>query len=248
MFRLEAPTLKRRLRAGEPLGAVWFALGSPPLVELAIRSGADAVVLDLQHGLFERRDLEAAIGACPPEAPCLVRVESDGDAALARALDAGAEGVIVPMIETAEQAARAAAACHYPPLGRRSAGGVRPAADFAAYRPAAAAAIAVGVMIETATGLANAEAIAAARGVDFVFIGPGDLALSLGNDPAALEAGIAAILGACRRTGTPCGVFTFSPEAALVRREEGFAVTVIANDISTVAGAFATARLKWAGG
>ncbi len=240
MFNTEAPLLKRRLSEGGTMGVFWFALGSPALVELAIARGSDAVMLDMQHGLFERRDLEAAVGCVPPSIPCLVRIEDDSPAAVSRALDAGAEGVLVPMVETAAQAAAVAAACHFPPKGNRSGGGVRPLADFGAYRRAADEAITVGVMIETAKGVANAGEIAAAPNVDFVFIGSGDLALSLDGDTAALEEALRTILDACAGAGKPCGVFTMNPEDALRRAEQGFAITVAANDLSAVMTAFET--------
>lgn len=251
MFNPAKPRLKRRLAGGRPLGVSWFVLGSPPLVEAAVAAGTEAVVIDMQHGLFERRDLEAAIGLCPPSVPCLVRSEDDSAPAIARVLDAGAEGVIVPMVDTAEQAARAARACHYPPHGLRSAGGVRPLADFAAYSRGAAAALTVGVMIETETAVGNAEAIAAAPGVDFVFIGPGDLSLSLGvtpKTPEVLETALKRILDACRAAGKPCGVFTFGPEDAARRRQEGFALTVTGTDIVIAQRGFAQARAVWTGG
>ena len=105
------------------------------------------------------------------------------------------------MVETAAQAAAAAAACHYPPKGHRSGGGVRPLHDFRAYVGAASEAIAVGVMIETKLGVKNAAAIAAAKNVDFIFIGPGDLSLSLettpGSEPHAKAC--ATVLKACRK-------------------------------------------------
>ena len=250
MFKPDDPQFKRRLRDGQPIGLSWFSLGSAALVEVAIGGGADAVVLDLQHGLFQRRDMEAAIGCVPPSIPCLVRIEDESPAVISRALDAGAEGVIAPMIETGEQARAFAAACHFPPKGSRSGGGVRPLMNFGAYRAGADAAVTVGVMIETATGVGNADAIAAAENVDFVFIGSGDLALSLGivpPDTEALEAAFRTVLDACRRAAKPCGVFTMNAADARRRTEQGFAVTVAANDVSMVANGFAQARREFGG-
>ena len=249
MFDPAHPTLKARLGAGAPLGLAWFALGSPPLIEIAVAAGVEAVVIDMQHGLFDRTTLEAAVAAVPAGVPCLVRVEDHTAAAIGRALDAGAEGIIVPLVETAEQARRAAAACHYPPRGVRSAGGVRPLRDFAGYRRAADGAIAVGVMVETAAGVADAAAIAAAENVDFVFIGTGDLALSLGTTPETQ----AAFAGICRdvraaaaAAGKPCGLFTMDAAAAAAQAGEGFAITVVADDITVVTGGFAGAAAAFA--
>jgi 2-keto-3-deoxy-L-rhamnonate aldolase RhmA len=244
MFRPDAPRLKPRLAGGPAIGAYWFSLGDPMLVEIAAGHGAEAAVIDLQHGLWERAGLEAAVAACGSGTPCLVRVEDDSDAAIARALDSGAEGVIVPMVSSPEQAARVAAACHFPPLGRRSAGGVRPFALGPAYAAGAPSAIAVGVMIETAAGVAAARAIAAAPLVDFVFIGPGDLGLSLGGDAAALEAACAEVLAACRAAGRACGIFTFDAAAARRRAAEGHRLVIAGADL-LAAHAAAAAAARW---
>ena len=241
LFDLEKPTLKDRLAARRPVGVFWFALGSIALIETAVAAGAEAVVIDMQHGLFDRLTLEAAIGAVPANVPCLVRVEDHSAAAIGRALDAGAEGLLIPLVETAEQAAEVAAACHYPPVGQRSGGGVRPLRDFGAYRAVADRAITVGVMIETAKGADNAAAIAAAEQVDFVFIGTGDLALSLGGKLGRTDghaAACAAIFEACTGAGKPCGTFTTSAEDAAARSADGYWMTVVANDISATRSAF----------
>ena len=185
VFDPRKPSLKRRIKDGSGLGVFWFALGNVTLVETAVAAGAEAIVIDMQHGLFDRATLEAAIGCVPPNVPCLVRTADDTPAAIGTALDAGAEGVIVPLVESGRQAAAAAAAAHFPPKGIRSGGGIRPLRDFGAYLTAASDAITVGVMIETKKGVANAAAIAAAKNVDFVFIGTGDLALSLGTSPGS---------------------------------------------------------------
>lgn len=243
MFDLDNPRLRRRLTDGEDIGMFWFALGSAALVEIAVCRGGEAVVLDMQHGLFDRRELEAAVAAVPPSVPCLVRVEDDSAAAIARALDAGAEGILVPMVETGAQAANAASHCRYPPAGGRSGGGVRPLADFAAYRRAADAGITVGMMIETAGGVDNAGAIAAAPNVDFVFIGSGDLSLSLGAAPGdpRFEAAVTAVREACAAVQKPCGIFTMSAQDARRRCQAGFSLTVIANDLSVVRAGFGDA-------
>jgi 2-dehydro-3-deoxyglucarate aldolase/4-hydroxy-2-oxoheptanedioate aldolase len=230
------------LAESRPLGLCWLALGAVTIVEAAVAAGAEAIVIDMQHGLFDRNALEAAVCAVSAHVPCLVRVEDDSAAAIARALDAGAEGVIVPLVETGRQAAAAASAAHYPPKGHRSGGGIRPLRQ-PGYMGAAAEAIAVGVMIETTKGVANAKEIAAAKDVDFVFIGTGDLALSLGVAPGSAkhERACKTVLKACRTAETPCGIFTMRPEIAAARIAEGYALTVVANDVSAVSDAFFSA-------
>lgn len=246
MFDPKTPTLKKRLLGGEPLGVFWFALGSVTMIEAAVTAGAEAIVIDLQHGLFDRTTLEAAIAVVPPHVPCLVRVEDDSAAAIGRALDAGAEGVIVPLVESAAQAKKAASAAHFPPKGHRSGGGIRPLRQ-PGYMAAASDAVTVGLMIETKDGLSNAAAIAATKNADFVFIGTGDLALSLGTSPGSAVHSKACkrILGACIRAGKPCGIFTMNPEAAATRTAEGFWMTVVTNDVSAIGDAFATAAASF---
>lgn len=242
MFHPDRPTLKTRIAAGDCLAVSWLALGSVAVAEIAARAGADAIVLDLQHGLWERRDLEAAIGLVPAGIPVIVRVAENSALAIGTALDAGAEGVMVPMIETAADAVQALRYAKYPPHGQRSAGGVRPLKDFGAYVQGASQ-IAVMVMIETAAGLAQAAEIAAVPGLDMVFIGTGDLSLSLqiaGSDPRHAEA-CESIRQACEAAAMPCGIFTGTRAGALESRDRGYGMVVAASDIDVVARGFADA-------
>ncbi len=237
-----ADTLRARLR--EPgLLLAWFCMGSVPLIEIGAARGFDAAVIDLQHGLWDRLSTHLAVSALG-DVPMIARVAANTAAAIGEALDSGAAGVLVPLVETAEQARAAVAAANFPPAGIRSGGGVRPLADgFAGYverhsRPL------VGIMIETARGVAEAAAIAATPGLDLVLIGTGDLALSVGCFPAVderLEQACQAIRAACLAADVPCGIFTTTAEAARRRLDEGFAASVAANDIGVVAQGFAAA-------
>jgi 2-dehydro-3-deoxyglucarate aldolase/4-hydroxy-2-oxoheptanedioate aldolase len=242
MFDPSKPTLKARLQHGPPFGVFWFALGNVSIIEAAVGAGAEAIVIDMQHGLFDRAALEAAIGIVPPHVPCMVRVEDDSAAAIGRALDAGAEGVIIPLIESGEQAARAVSACYYPPKGHRSGGGIRPLRQ-SGYMAVASDAIAVGLMIETKAGVSNCSAIAAIPNADFVFIGSGDLALSLVTEPGSpgYARACTEIFETCSLMKKPCGIFTMSPETAASCIQDGYRVTVVANDVSAVGNAFTSA-------
>jgi 2-keto-3-deoxy-L-rhamnonate aldolase RhmA/NAD(P)-dependent dehydrogenase (short-subunit alcohol dehydrogenase family) len=235
---IDNPALDR-LRAGGTIGCFWLTLGSPPVAELIAEASPDAIVLDLQHGLWERGTLESAIGLIGRRSVPLVRVAENSLHAINTALDAGALGVVVPLIESAAEAAAAVAAAKYPPAGRRSGGGVRPLKDFKAYAAAADAATLVAVMIETRAGVENAAAIAAVPGVDLVLIGSGDLALSLGCFPEMgppHEAAVQQVLAACRAAGTPCGVFTFHTTFAIERRRQGFQMVIIGTDNEQLSG------------
>lgn len=241
MFDPKSASLKRSIASGRSLGVIWLSLGSPALAEIAAASRPDAIVIDMQHGLWERRDLEAAIGLVPSSIPVVVRVAENSALAIGTALDAGAEGVIVPLVETAEEARRAVSYCKYPPHGVRSGGGVRPLRNFVDYVDGAAD-IAVILMVETARGVANVAGIAATPGVDMLFIGTGDLALSIGTFPRpAHEHAVACadIHRASRAEWIPCGIFTTSTEAAAMRRAQGYRMVVLANDIDLAQRGFA---------
>jgi 2-keto-3-deoxy-L-rhamnonate aldolase RhmA len=246
MFNPDKPTLKARIASRECMAVSWLALGSPALVEAAARAAPDAIVIDMQHGLWERRDLEAAIGIVPAHIPVIVRVAENTALAISAALDAGAEGVMVPMIESAEEGRQAIRRAKYPPHGIRSAGGVRPLQDFAGYLRGASQ-IAVMLMIETTQGLANAESIARLEGLDMIFIGTGDLALSLHiqpGDTARHAAACERIRHTCQAASIACGSFTTSIEAARERREQGYHMVVAVNDIDLMAQGFAQASAQ----
>lgn len=239
--------LRGRLAAGESLAVVWLSLGSPSIAEIAALSGAAGQVLDLQHGLWERGALEAAVGLARPHGPVVLRVEENNPLAIGRALDTGADGVLVPLVDTAQEAAAAVEAARFPPLGRRSGGGVRPLSGGFGNYLAGADGLAVGVMIETAKGVGNAESIAAVPGLDFVLVGTGDLGLSYAHEPDAgtlVESGCARVLAACRAAGIAPGIFTPSAEAAALRLKQGYQVVVAANDIDALRNGFAAALAR----
>jgi 2-keto-3-deoxy-L-rhamnonate aldolase RhmA/NAD(P)-dependent dehydrogenase (short-subunit alcohol dehydrogenase family) len=222
-----------KLRAGGCVGAMWTTLGSPTVAELMVEPGADALIFDLQHGLWTRPTLEAAIGMTRGKATPLVRTQDDSFFAIGNALDSGALGIIVPMVESAEQARRIVAAAKYPPEGRRSGGGIRPAIDMKNQLPKTNAAIFVAVMIETPAGVDNAAAIAAVPGIDILFIGPFDLSVATGTFPdfgPNHEAAMQSVLQAARKAGKSCGLFTPGVTMAADRRLQGFQLVVLAYD------------------
>ena len=231
------PSLKARLARGDCLDAVWLSLGSVAIAEMAARAEPGVVVIDMQHGLWDRLSLEAAVGLASRAAPVLVRLADHSPVSISHALDAGAEGVLAPLVETAAQAAAIVSAARFPPAGTRSGGGVRPLTDFPSYVNEAAQTTLVGVMIETRAGLDQAAQIAAVPGVDLVFIGSGDLSLSLGEFPtpgAGHAAACERILQTCEASSVACGVFTGSLDAAKRMRDKRYRMVVIANDIELV--------------
>jgi 4-hydroxy-2-oxoheptanedioate aldolase len=176
-------------------------------------------------------------------APGLVRVAANDPWVIGNALDLGAQGVIVPMVEDDSQAARAVAACRYAPDGVRS---------FGALRGAGGPSPLCLVMIETRTGLEHAEAIARTPGLDGIYIGPSDLALTLVLEPTirlqhpeVLEA-IGRVRAACDAAGILCGLHCLAAEDVAERTGDGFAMLTAGGDLlhlhGALAGALATAR------
>jgi len=198
--------------------------------ELAGQMGYDWLCVDLQHGMVDAADLWKILAAlsASPSTP-VVRVAGNAADQIGRALDSGAQGVIVPMVSTVAEAEAAASACRYPPVGTRSCGPVRSAAyALADYMASSNDQLACIVMIETPDGLANVEAIAAVPGVDALFIGPVDLCLALGVPPGQFEApvfksAVARILAAGKASGKPVGIFGYSAEIAGECLANGFA-------------------------
>jgi kynurenine formamidase/2-keto-3-deoxy-L-rhamnonate aldolase RhmA len=249
MFNFGALGLRARLARKSPIGAFWMTSGSTAVMEIAAEAAPDAIVIDAQHGLWDRTNLEHAVGLVSNRLPVLIRTADASAISISQGLDTGAEGVIVPLIETDEQAAAAVAAARFPPHGQRSGGGVRPLTrDFARYYAAANDRTVVGVMIETVHAVQNASAIAHTKGIDFVFIGTGDLAISLGGFPNVdqrHEEACKTVFDACKAAGVPCGIFTMSAEAAAKRRDEGYAFVTVADDISVTSRGFKAALTKF---
>jgi 2-keto-3-deoxy-L-rhamnonate aldolase RhmA len=246
---MSGSSLRSRLALQSPVGVFWMSTGSATVLELAAIAKPDAVVIDVQHGVWDRQTIEFAVGVVRHYAPVLIRTAANSPLAIGQALDAGAEGVIVPMIESDREAAAAVSAARFPPHGTRSAGGVRPLSqDFASYYAQADASTVVGVMIETQRAVQNAEAIANTPGVDFVLIGTGDLALSLGTfqtPDSRHERACRSVFEACKVAGIPCAIFTGNVDAAVKRRHEGYALVVVANDIDVLSNGFSSAMKQF---
>ena len=225
-------------RPDEPLLGGWSNLASPAAVGSLARSGVDWVLLDAQHGEHDDRSVRDCLrGVRPGDAPVLVRPGQLDVQEIGRALDAGAAGVLVPMVSTPEQARTAARACRYAPAGNRSWG--PHALDAGADAPGPREAderVLCAVMVETREGLANVAAIAGTEGVDVVFVGPFDLSLELGTDVAALLAADAdddplpTVLRACAEAGVVPGAFGATAERSARFLELGFRFVAIATD------------------
>jgi 4-hydroxy-2-oxoheptanedioate aldolase len=165
----------------------WLSISHGFSTEIMARQGFDALCIDLQHGTSEMNDVLPMLQAISQtDTVPFVRVAWNDPAAIMRALDLGAYGIIVPLVNTAKEAAKAVAACRYMPVGMRSSGPVR-AAHYggANYFEESNEEIVAMAMIETQEGLSNLDAICATPGLDAVYIGPADLSYALGLAPRA---------------------------------------------------------------
>ena len=180
----EPTALKRRIAADEVALGISFTLGSVHAVELCAHSSLDYVYFDQQHGLTSLDTLinQLRVIAGSPVTP-LVRVLGNDPGLIGQVLDVGAEGVIVPMVNSAEDARLAVAGCRYPPEGVRSWGPIRARFGLGSDPEEVNSRVLCFVMIETRDAVKNVEEIVAVPGVDGVYIGPADLGVSMGLKP-----------------------------------------------------------------
>ena len=233
--------LLERWAAGGVVYSGWVSSGEPLIAGFLAGCGFDEVLVDLQHGAVEIGHLPGAFAAIEARgvAPA-ARVPVNDAMLIGRVLDLGALSVMVPLVETPEEAARAVAACRFPPLGRRSMGPIRAMTTMGSWLPADLNQVACIVQVETALGLRNADAIAATSGLTGIFIGPSDLALSLGLDEAdpaaqpAREEAHAAVLAATQRRGIVAGIITSNGIEAAQRLEQGFRLVALTADITLI--------------
>jgi len=221
-------SLRDRLSGGEAVYGGWTTITDALSARLLAAAGLDYVVVDLQHGGATERDLPAITTAIKQAgATPLGRVRFAHPADIGRPLDLGCEGVIVPNVESAEQAAAVAGACRYPPVGYRSAGGSMAFAEPLCF-----------VMVESPAAVAELGATLAVDGVDGVYVGPRDLSYALGcaldpNDPV-LRKELERIWAACAAAGKPVGVHASEGETARLYRENGCQLITVAIDAVAV--------------
>lgn len=227
----------------------WVTISDPAAVEVLAQTALDYLVFDCQHGPHDLGTVLPLLRAAAIHGmPALLRVASSAPWMIMRALDLGAAGVIVPMVGSAAEAARACAATRYPPLGERSFGALRPAAGDV-FDPADGPLVLP--MIETAEGLAAVDAIAATPGVDGLFVGPLDLALSIGATPGAdplaalsspdLRAAIDTIGRAATAHGKLLAGAVFSTDHARTMAKAGMTMQVRGTDLQWLAANAASA-------
>jgi len=232
-----ARSLRERWRNGDTTLGGWLSTPSVVMAEATARAGFDYVCIDTQHGAIEYSDTVGLIqavllgGASP-----IVRVPWNEPGIIGKMLDAGAHGVIVPMVNTVEEAEAVVRACRYAPAGARSYGpsvaGLR-AGDYPAW---ATDHVAVIPMIETRQAVESIDQILAVTGIDAIYVGPADLSLTLGlppgnndDDPAFTDA-FTSIIDACARAGVVAGCHA-NGALAPKRTDAGFRMVTVATDL-----------------
>jgi 4-hydroxy-2-oxoheptanedioate aldolase len=237
---MSATEFAARLRNRERILGYWSVMDCPVATEWLAHVGWDYIALDLQHGIIGYSGMVAGLTAIDSAGgPVgLVRVEANNATPIGRALDAGAAGVIVPLINTAAEAAEAVAAATYPPNGIRSYGPMRAQLRIGPLPAHADRDTVVLAMIETPQGLANVEEIAAVPGLDGVYVGPSDLRIAVGGahsqDPAVddvFEEALTRVRQVAEAAGIAAGIHTPDGATAARRLGEGYTFATVASDL-----------------
>lgn len=239
--------VKEKLKRGEPALGAWLSLPSIPLARVMARLGFDWLAIDTEHSAQHPVLVADMIGAIIDAGTCapFVRLPSHGVEWVKWALDAGAWGVIVPMVNSAEEAQQAVSYAKYPPSGVRSVGGVFApyglgTTSWPEYLGAANDETLVAVQIESAQALENLADILAVPGIDVAFVGPNDLRAQLGlvpgtrgTEPVFVEA-LERLIALARTHQVAPGIFCSDGENAAQRVRQGFQLVNVTTDISSL--------------
>lgn len=237
-----AASFRARLQAGERLLGTMVTLPEPAVTEILSRLGFDWLFVDGEHGPLEARELGAILQAAGGRTACVVRVPEAAEVPIKKALDLGAHGIIVPQVNTAEQAAAVVRWARYAPEGSRGVGLARAhgyGQRFREYLSSANDEIAVVVQAEHAHAVENIEAIVRVPGIDAVLLGPYDLSASLGRmgqiDHPDVIAAIERVTDVCRAARIPLGYFGVTAAAVKPYAAKGYTLLVAGVDTLYVA-------------
>jgi 4-hydroxy-2-oxoheptanedioate aldolase len=230
-------TVRDQWSQGATTFGVWLTVPTAEVAETVARVGFDYCCLDLQHGALDYSHASGMIQAVllAGSSP-IVRVPWNEPGIIGKVLDAGSHGVIVPMVNSADEAAAVVRAVRYPPDGARSYGPILASMRAGSYHQWSNAHVAAIPMIETREAVASIDEILAVPGIDAIYVGPADLSLSLGLNPQnndgeqAFDDALATIVTACDRAGVIAGIHA-TPDLAAKRRHQGFRMVTVTNDI-----------------
>jgi 2-keto-3-deoxy-L-rhamnonate aldolase RhmA len=231
--------LKQVLASKRPAIGTWISIGDLYAVEMIAALGFDWLLIDMEHIPISKETLRGILIACKGESVPIVRVASASTEHVQTALDLGAQGVMVPMINTAADAELAVQYCRYPPQGRRGFGPVRAARymkDAESYRREANEEILLFVQIETPEAVRNASAILSTPGIDGIYIGNGDLGNFMNGDAKTGSANVQQVVDAliemANGASIPIGLPTWSSEEFSRYAEHGARLLTIGSDLS----------------
>ncbi|HEY2862315.1 MAG TPA: HpcH/HpaI aldolase/citrate lyase family protein [Casimicrobiaceae bacterium] len=243
---MDLPTnhFKRAISSSRrPLGA-WLGSGAPSTAEALGCAGFDFLVVDMEHTPIDTPqmiDILRAIAGTPAQA--IVRPPWNDMVMVKRALDAGAQTLLLPFVQDADEARRAVAYTRYPPEGVRGVAGTHRGSRYGTvpnYLKVANAEICVIVQIETLPALGRLDEIAAVPGIDSIFVGPSDLSASMGHlgdvGHAAVQEHLASAAKACRRAGKPCGIIGPTPDMVARFIDYGYSWIAIGSDMGFMVG------------
>jgi 4-hydroxy-2-oxoheptanedioate aldolase len=241
-------TVRRRMEAGEQLVGTFVQSHDPAALEFLGRLGLDVVCIEGEHSAMGPETVRALVAAAElAPVPPLVRIAGNDPMAIAAALDAGAQGVVVPRVDTAAEAAAAVAATRYPPDGARGLGPSRAAAygpGIPDYLARANRDLLLAIQVETRAAVDGLDALLEVEDVDMIFVGPGDLGCSLGiadpRSPELLEI-VESILTRSKEAGRLTGIFAADPEAANRWRAAGTDLVILGSDLGWLAEGVKTA-------
>ena len=229
--------LRQRLQQGELALGTILSLNSPDVAEILSKTGFDWLFIDGEHGTFDPSELQAILQAAGGNIECVFRIPALEEVHIKKALDVGANGLIAPQVNTAEQAQKLVQWSRYPPEGTRGLGFARAQGyGFAVneYLGSANETITLIAQAESAEAVKNIEAIAQVQGLDAVLVGPYDLSSSLGRPgevthPEVQEA-IQRVASACKEANMPVGIFGMTANAVQPYIEQGFRLIVVGVD------------------
>jgi 4-hydroxy-2-oxoheptanedioate aldolase len=239
---MRANPVKQALKAGKPSAGTWLSLGSITAARFLARAGLDWLTIDMEHSLVGW-ETATHMFASIAEAGCtpLLRVPANRHDHIKRALDNGAFGVVVPMVNSREEALAAVAACKYPPVGNRSVGGSVHALNFGGsandYYARANEELLVVLQCEHIESVENADSIFSVPGIDAIFVGPNDLAASMrskdGKPPSgeATTQAMKHILETCKKYKVAPGLHCGSAAEAKARIADGWQFVAIASEL-----------------
>ena len=239
MMNHERKYKKKFFKQKQTIG-IWATLGSPCLAEIIANVGFDWILFDCEHGAngpLNLIDQLNAVKSRNSEIACLVRVGSNDIVEIKRVLDIGVDGIMIPMISNRADAQAAVKYCNYPPDGMRGVSGICRASDYGLreeYLKQASNELSILVQVENLDGLKNLEEIIDTEGIDGVFIGPSDLAASLGklgdSSDTTVEDEIRKALKLIIGKNKPAGIIALSNDGGIHRFSQGFDFVAVAHD------------------